>query len=776
MITIQIDSVECKPRNNKQIELPHHSAKRFESLQAWRDGEEIMFDIEATPELMALMGHAEDMHRTVEFNTTKHRGAVMVDGTTLFEGDAILHGVERAGSKTYYRMMLRSTGSRLAHNVALTRLNESSVEGSMVMNITDVERSWSEDKPIRMLPLRRDSYPEPEDTGLYVVQKPLMPNDYHPFLSVSEIVNSIIRDAGYTLHSDFLNSELVQRLLISGAYRRVDTSALKQSMGFKAFRTTSVTAAAGESGKVFLWEPIFGANVGAIVDTVTPTDVDEQGNMVSEAYSRGGYFTFSNGRPIYTPKREISVAFDMHLHYTTDYTIASSRYLKGFTLLHISKDCNVEVALNNPHVDMRNDVVGGIAHKLFIFDYDPTIRYLLEGYGEVTERVSSVIFESGYNGSTRLLTMSANSDNWVEYTGDWALYDGYVSESGRREVVVDIRTPFETLSPSNPKLFNNISFGGADEGQTLTMHAGCYVEPVYGGAIGYGETTTFADVANINISQAELFEALAQMFNLRFYAHEPSKSLFVEPYDDFYGDKIVDWRDRQVGNGELLTECAVDSFQLTRLGYQPVDGAAARYTSGKGEALGTWERHVENYATKRSTKSSLNPLFRPTASFAGATSSAPSAMVLTVGNRDKLSEDDYIEPRVVVYHGIQPLPEGEYWPSVIGAEGYPLATFHSKTMATTLCFEDRDDCSGLHRFYDTELRESTERQTLQCDIRIEPHEYSALFDPYSESATLRSHFRLEACGQNSLFRLVAIKNYNTDNHTARCIFARRAMD
>lgn len=98
--------------------------------------------------------------------------------------------------------------------------------------------------------------------------------------------------------------------------------------------------------------------------------------------------------------REISVAFDLHLRYTTEYTIASSRYLKGFTELHISNDCCVEVVLNNPYVDVRNDVSGGYQYRLFIFDYDANTRYMLEGYGEVNGKVSDVVFDSEYSGAT----------------------------------------------------------------------------------------------------------------------------------------------------------------------------------------------------------------------------------------------------------------------------------------------------------------------------------------------------------------------------------------
>jgi hypothetical protein len=140
-----------------------------------------------------------------------------------------------------------------------------------------------------------------------------------------------------------------------------------------------------------------------------------------------------------------------------------------------------------------------------------------------------------------------------------------------------------------------------------------------------------------------------------------------------------------------------------------------------------------------------------------------------------LSESGYVEPRIVYYHGMMSLPDEEYWPSPGGRAGYPYAAFHSAEMDATLAFDDRDGCRGLHRYYDTQLAEETTRQMLECDIHISPVEYAALFDPTS-AVTLRSHFRLEACGQSSLFRLERIESYNPQNHTAHCIFARRMVD
>ena len=774
MVVLRIDGVEC-PLRGEGIKLPGHSAKMYESVQAWRENSELRLDVVASPAIMTLFCHAEDMHRAEDFNAVRHVGVVEADGVVVFEGDATLQGVERSGGEVYYRVLLSVRGHDWAHNASRTRLKNSDVDASLRMTQYGIEETWEGDRAVRMLPLRYDSYPEPESTGEYATERFLMPHEYHPFISVVDVVRSIARSAGYTLRSRFFNSDVAKRLMMSGAYRNVDTSLLQSTMGFKALRSSSTTASAGDDGRVYVWEPIFASNIGVLVDNVTPNALDENGEAMSDAYSNGGCFTFKGARPVFTPKREVSVAFDVHLSYTTEYRIASSKKLRGFTLLHLANNCDVEVELHNPYTDMRNSVNPRIEYKLFIFDYDPTCSYMLDGVGNISEKVSTVHFSSDYSGVTKLRFKRAGSTLYNEFTGDWALYEGYVEESGTRKVEVDVRTPFEILSPSSPKRFNDIFFGGAIQGQQMTLHAGCSVTPIFGGVAGYGEELKFSDVANIDISQADMLEAVAHLFNLRIFSHAPTKTLYIESYDDFYGDGVADWRNRQVGDGEVVMEQAVDGFERYILGYQSGDGAAATYTKGEERELGTWDCHVENYATKRSTKSLLNPLFHPTASFAGAYSSAPSAMVLTVGDRDIMSDVAAIEPRIVLYHGIVPLPEGEYWPSPSSRANYPLAAFHSKDMNATLAFDDREGCRGLHRYYDTQLAETSTRQMLECDIHLSPAEYASLFDPNS-SVTLRSHFRLEACGQSSLFRLERIESYNTATHVACCTFARRMVD
>ena len=113
-----------------------------------------------------------------------------------------------------------------------------------------------------------------------------------------------------------------------------------------------------------------------------------------------------------------------------------------------------------------------------------------------------------------------SGSQWVAYRGDWALYNGYVGETGQTMVEVRIRTAAESVSPASPKYFNLIYFAGAEPGMALTLHKECSLRPRFLSAPGFGSRIAFADVAQHRIRQSELLDALAHLFNLRFYTEE----------------------------------------------------------------------------------------------------------------------------------------------------------------------------------------------------------------------------------------------------------------
>lgn len=775
MIRLYVDGVELPLLSSSEM-MPRYSIAMLHNIESWRSGEEIEVDVASSPEADAIMCHAADLHRGVSFNDTKHEALLLVDDTPVFEGFATLIASHSDGVLRRYRLRLRRGGAEWAKVAALTPLSKSDIECDMSYSIYDIERSWSDDSAVRFLPMQRDSYPSTDAPDLYLVERILMPHEYHPFISVEAIVNDVIRRGGYNLRSEFLRSQLFKRLMMSGAYTAVDTSVADTTMGFKAYRSFTSTATASDAGIVNLCEPRIAYNIGAIADTTDSSAVDELGNRLSEAYDNGASVSFESGNMLFTPKREIGVSFEYFIHYTTECRMASSKHLQGFTTIHLANDCDVNVILQNPYIDRRDEVYPNTQYKLIVFDHEEGNSYMLSGMTAVSGEesiVSSTATDTTIR--TRLYVRKSADDIYTLFTGDWALYDGHVERDTSREVCLTVRTPFEQVTPSSPKSFKEIQFRGAIGGQQLTLHSGCSVRPIFGGGVGYGETLCFKDIAHHNIRQIEVLEAVAHMFNLCFYSHEPSQTLYVEPYDSFFSGEVVDWRERQRGGDWSYDETLPNMFECVRLAYAGSDGVVTR-TAGDEDSYAGWLFTTSGYGSKMGTESRINALFYPVVSFQGATSTAPSAEILTVGNRDVVAANDYVEPRIVLYHGLRRLPNDERWQAYNDTGYYPFASFHSPNADATLDFSDRDSLVGLHSYHDIELRECAERGTLICDIEMRVDEYMALLDPMSEGVNIRSRFRLSTEYGSSLFTLIDIEKYDPKSHVATCRFRRMLTD
>lgn len=775
MIYLYIDGVRMTPRNTTSV-MPSYNIGKLKSVSAWRSGDDIEVEVESTPEIEAVMGHAADMHRAISFNDMPHEAKLSIDGTTVFEGSASLIATRSETSHHSYIIRLRGGGAEWAKIAALTPLSKSDIECNMALNLSSIESSWSDDSIVKYLPLQHDSYPKPKPAGLYAVEQMLMPQDYHPFISIKALVDKIIEKGGYKLQSDFMNSELFGQLMMSGAYRTTDCSAAENAMGFKAYRTTTTTIKAPQTGIVNLCMPLSVThNIGPIVDSVDPSAVDEAGNRLADAYNNGGCLSFPDGDPVFTPTREVSVSFECFLHYTTECRMVSSKKLQGFTDIHLSNGCNVAVALQNPYIDKRNDVIPSKQYKLIVFDHQSGYKYRLEGIADNLSNECTVVPPSDAPTTTRLYYKGATDSSYMLFDGDWALYDGHVERSLSREITLTIRTPYMRVTPTSPKRFNDMQIGGGIEGQQITIHSGCYMRPIFSGTVGYGDIIKFEDIAHHNINQIAIIEALAHLFNLCIYTHKPSKKVYIETYDKFFNGEIVDWRHRQIDGKWEYEEGAPNCFESIRLCYAGNDGVVRRI-AGEDNSYGEWFFSTPGYSSKMGTDSRINPLFYPTVSFTESTTSAPSAEVLTVGDRDQLLLNDYVEPRIVLYSGMRELPVNERWQAYNTLHQYPFVSFHSPDADATLDFNDRDGLIGLHQYHDRELRESSERGTFTCAIKMRPDEYLALLDPASEDANIRSRFRLKSEYGTSLFTLLSIEEYDTSNYIAKCRFRRTLTD
>lgn len=341
-----------------------------------------------------------------------------------------------------------------------------------------------------------------------------------------------------------------------------------------------------------------------------------------------------------------------------------------------------------------------------------------------------------------------------------------------------MRTAAERLSPSSPKYFNRIYFHGAEEGMSLTLHKECSLQPRFSSAPGYGSAITFADVARHRIRQSELLEALQHLFNLRFHTEQATRTVRIEPADDFFAaGPAADWRAKtDFSQPVVLADIAPEVHERRTWRYLAGDGAVARFDAEAESPFGQWSVTTDSRAAKEGEKTLANPLFSPTISTAGGYSDAPSAVIMQVGDRDDAQEDGTnFTPRIVRFAGMHPLPGGERWGFPSGQTQYPLAAFHfagdGAAEGFTLCFEDRDGMRGLHRYYDLQTGPRVRRpahHTPRCGSR--PTNSKAFSRPERERPTCVRRSCSTRAKERYAQRLRAVEDYDPQAASVRCTF------
>lgn len=778
---LYIDDCEYPCDLQQKISLDY-DASDLCSVESWRSGRSVVLTLPSTAQTDALFGGPARIDTLDRFNDSYHQARIVADGAEIFRGTALLVGVDVDGGCTSYRLEITGGGAMWAKLAALRMFNLTDIEYEGVMDHATILRSWTDDTPVRFLPVLRDSYePEYSSVSPMAPERILSTDDYHPFISVDALVRAIFAQGGYTVESRFMEGELFRSLYMSGAYRSIDASMRKSRMDFLAGRTSDVSATADFLGRVFASPSVALNTVGNLVDTV-------DGTVVEGTFSNNGCFSVEDGLARFTPLTPCTVGFEYSLRYVSDHVIESRERLRGFDSLYLGNGVTIPFAIANRYVDNRPSPRPSFTYLLVIFDYtddsifrlQATVDGVRQTVADVTARAVKVTTPDGSSVTdVELLAAPKGSTAYQTYTGDWALYDGYLDERGQTEIEIVVRTPPEELTPASPKLFNTVYFGGADPGMSLTLLHQTTVRPLFSSAVGYGSAISFADVAQQSVRQAVLIEALVQMFNLRIYTDEPRKRVFIEPRDDFYDrSDIHDWSDRiDISGSVTVAESACTEHESRSWSYLDGDGAVSRFETDNDTTFGSWSFDMTSRAAIQGNDSSVNPLFSPTISTDGAYDNAVSALIMQVGDRDADNPDDTnaaFTPRIVRYAGMHPLGPDERWGYPANRNEYPLAAFHfagdDALQPFTLCFEDRDGATGLHACYDRELADLDRGFRVTLPIRLSPADYEGLFSFVEGVASIRSTFRLAFGDRSGLFILEAIDGYDPGKATTRCTF------
>ncbi len=825
---IFIDNIEADldRRTNVAISL---SVASHTQLEASRTGYSKTITIPMTRRNMGIMGDSEQVNAPSMFNRGEHTARVEHDGCTVIEGTPHLVESSCGGPDGgFYRLNIIGPGKRWVKYAMETPLHELGIEFNEVLGGETIARSWTWDKPVRFLPVQRDGYaPDNANGSLFEPQKILANGDYYPFLHVKSLVDKIFAGAGYTVESAFMPGLLFDSLYVSGNYPSVDSGRFREQMDFLAGRyaASSVTSA-DANGRVYASPYMSSNKVGNLVETANPNEA-RNGVKVPGVFSAGNCFRVTNQHIEFRPTQPVSMAFEYTLHYTTDYKILTRDRLTGFDTVYLGDGQERKFTLANRFVDRRSDVIpGNVSYKLMIFDHKPGNTYFFSykritnpnadpndlKAGDYTEARSTML-----SGRMNTLTLSTTNkvadmrllwDNpeltaYEEYPYDWAVYDGYVTESGTTDVEVTLRSSVERVLPSQPKTFYDIYFAGATPGSRFILGNRTAVRPIFEYGPTEGMALDFASVATHNISCFDLIDALRQMFNLYFLTDQVTRTVYVEPRMDFYtATPVVDWSNRiDLSKPVTVSEPGADMYRTLSFGYAGGDAAVAAYNRSNGGGYGSWSARVHNMHAREGERSYRNPVFHASINERGGLNTAPSALLLLAGATEDGTAagggDMNFPPKIVRYLGLKPLPAGEQWgwPGS-GGDGYPFVAFHYKgdvngypdgsvnpqstfgediptlwQNGLSLCFEDRDGVAGLHRFWDGNIAALNESKRVELSLMLYPEEIEAMLSPNTLGRDFRALYRLVVDGESSLFRLEEVCDYNpADGGSTRCVF------
>ena len=791
MMELWIDGVRCDLTKEPSIPL-NFDIQQLSKVEGERAGRTIEVELPLTAQNGAILRHSQDLYATSRFNAEHHTATIKRNDVVVFEGTAHLIGTSLDnGGGGSYTLRICEGGAEWVGRVVHSKLSELPIPLSARLNLQEIASSWEGDSAVRFLPVWRSD----KGTGYSLsspvaVERLMLSDDYHPFISVAEMVRAMFKDTGYTLHSNFLDSDLGESLYMSGDYERSDASRAKSRCDFLARRSAPATTTADYMGRVYASTAFAAHSIGPIVDTADPEALDHNGVEMADTFNTlNAFSTNSDGNICFTPKSSVKAGFILHLEYTTEYEVLSRSSLRGFDIVEGLNGVQVGFPLANTYKDYREDFEADLQYRALVFNHTEGRTYRLTGImpngairtiKEWSSRSELVAIPETRPTSLTLSYRDEGMNAWNNYKWDWALYAGYLTERGFVDVEMDLRLPPQDVASGESYELDKFWFGGAEQGMQLTIGTGTSLRPYFTNVPGYNSLIEFRDIAPRNVTQAELLTAIGEMFNLVFYTDRERREVYIEPMEAFYeGAEVIDLTDRiDLREGVHLADMGIDTPQTHTFAYIDADRATHALNIDNDTVLGKWSHRNPLYGTTDSERKLGGTLFTPTINKSDILAYAPSASLMMVGDvgvAETEGVDIAFTPHIVCYKGMRSLPNGECWIAGYKLDRYPYATFVDEE-ETNLCFEARNGIEGLRTYYLPHLQRLAEAQTLTLDLCLTTAEATSLLTANGPIPSLRRLFRFTIRGESSLYRLAEVESWNSENGVVRCKFLRLLND
>ncbi len=759
MIEVWIDQKLCDVDSTTDVEFSY-DAQIMSDTRRMRDGQSVKLSLPSSSVNDEVFGYDSYMHSPQRFNKEHHTAEVKSEGVVIFAGELCLEEVVRRDEGLWYIVRVVSGVAQWARWASELAFEHIPLSFNMSLSIAEIKSQWEDPEAnVKFLPVRRDSYElEQSSVSTELVRRITSLQDYHPFINVRELMRLVLSDSGYTVQSEFMQSEFFGSLYMSGAFGDSTNSvATKEAMDFYVTRTEDCTVSADYRGRVYL-TPYFATNsVGMVVDP-------ESVNSVKECYSKGGCFVELEGAPAFVPMTEVYVGFEYRFRYTTPCNIKDRYSLLAFDSFHLSPGHDYKFDVANKNVDKRGSVASNFSYMVCVFDYNESqvlkLYYRLASgvmvFGRnITQRVTYIVTPEEAIDDVELRVVTSSGVE-VDYSEDWALYNGYVDELSETEIDVTLRTTPELVSPESPVRFSQAFMDCGEAGWEMTLLKETSIRPYFATHPGCNAEVRFKDVAGHGVNQMKLVEAVSHMFNLRILTDDVNKVVYVEPYDDMWDwSRVWDWSEKIDRRGEMsICDVATGMKRSRKWAYLGGDGVTSREGMAPDDEYGVWMTYMDTFAAEMGMDTRLNPLFSPSQNDADG--------LLWVGDRDNLAKLNSFDftPRVVICDGEIPFEGGMM----------PHMTFFDAERGSSLCFEDRDGVVGLNRFYKNQIAIEQRGRVVTLDMKLAPYDIDMLFSKSEIAPHLRSVFGLTIGGDYVRCLLSEIVDYSPRKESVKCRF------
>ena len=226
MMELWIDDRRCDLDSNPSIPIDFDIA-RMKDVAGARGGRTIEIGLPSTPRNNSVFASSKDVYAISSFNNEHHRAVIKYDDVVIFEGTLYLLSTTLQNGSEAYRVRISEGGAEWVEQVVHGRLSDLDIPFADRLSLSAISKSWEGDKAVRFLPVYREGKQAGYGSSMAPIERVMLTDDYHPFISVAEMVRKMFADSGYTLRSRFFDSEFGRKLYMSGDYSRTDTSSAK---------------------------------------------------------------------------------------------------------------------------------------------------------------------------------------------------------------------------------------------------------------------------------------------------------------------------------------------------------------------------------------------------------------------------------------------------------------------------------------------------------------------------------------------------------------------